>query len=41
MTSPLYTSIACRPALTGWPTFVGMAWVDADAALTTNQPRGY
>jgi hypothetical protein len=41
MTSPLYTSHACKPALTGWPTFVGMARVDAAGALTPNQPRGY
>jgi hypothetical protein len=42
MTSHLYTSIDCKPALTaGWSAFVGMARVDAGAALTTNQPRGY
>jgi hypothetical protein len=42
MASLLYTSIDCKPALTaGWSTFVGMARVDAAAALTTNQPRGF
>jgi hypothetical protein len=41
MTSRLYTSHDCKPALTGRSTFVGMAWVGADAALITNQPRGY
>ena len=34
------TSHTSQPALTGWPAFVGMARVDADA-LITNQPRGY
>jgi hypothetical protein len=42
MTSHLYASIDRKPALTaGWSTFVGMARVDAAAALITNQPRGY
>jgi hypothetical protein len=41
MASSLYPSHDRKPALPGWSTFVGMAWVDAAAALTTNQPRGY
>ena len=41
MASHLYTSRDRKPALTGWSTFVGMARVDAAAALITNQPRGY
>jgi hypothetical protein len=41
MASHEYTSHDLKPALTGRSTFVGMPWVDADAALITNQPRGY
>jgi hypothetical protein len=41
MVSSQYTSHDCKPALAGWSTFVGMPWIDAAAALTTNQPRGY
>jgi hypothetical protein len=29
-----------KPALAGWPAFVGMERIDA-AALITDQPRGY
>jgi hypothetical protein len=41
MASRKFTSHTYQPALTGWPAFVGMARVDAAAALITNQPRGY
>ena len=39
MASILLTTYACKPALTGAWSFVGMPRMDA-AALDTNQPRG-
>jgi hypothetical protein len=30
-----------KPALAGWSAFAGMERISADAALITNQPRGY
>ena len=30
-----------KPALAGWPAFVGMERISAGTALITNQPRGY
>jgi hypothetical protein len=40
MASYSLTSHDLKPALAGWPAFVGMERTDA-AALITNQPRGY
>jgi hypothetical protein len=30
-----------QPALAGWSAFARMGRISADAALITNQPRGY